>query len=82
MVEMIKIVETENYNFPGFRVEPNKVNSKYSELYHYTSGTACDNYCIGAPRVFKERLATRATQAKSAPRDSRDSRLVQPSGWV
>ncbi len=80
MVEMIKIVETEKIYFPGFRVEPNQVNSKYSELNHYTSGTECDNYCIGAPRVFKKRLATRATQAKSAPRDSRDSdsRLVQP----
>ncbi len=33
---------------------------------------------LEAPQVFKERLAIRATQAKSAPRDSRDSRLVQP----
>ncbi len=64
-LEMGKIVKCEN--FPGFQVEPNNVNSKYFELNHYISGTARDNYCIGAPRVFTERLATRATRDSSNP---------------
>ncbi len=57
---MVKIVETENFKStkPGCEPIPKICNT--AGLYCYTSGTVCDIYRVGAPLVFKERLATRA----------------------
>ena len=75
--EELEMVKTVNKKFIIMHSQGSNPIARTLYFLSFTT-TLGNSSCNRAPRVFKERLATRATQAKSAPRDSRDSRLVQP----